>query len=353
MATLLLIAVNLGIGGYYLLRGPATPGADITSPVLAVSELHAKSLFFTPQARLYLIANTPQILVPEDSDEKSERSLDFARAMQDPVFFRQLDRRCHFDALLLCGDPATYRQLLKHLLETGDWTLTYLDHTSLIFQRPPAKQWMPADLDSLRKKFASRPVNEQVAFLAQLAGRLAAAMQYTQAKHCLDDALKLNPKSPDALTRLAIYYTHFGQWRQALEKAEAALAADTKYQPALMTAAQAQLAMRRFDAALKTSDRLMEIAPNDPDALFLHARISHEAHAYTREIAALQVLISQAELQHRSVTGLRIFLGQAHAANGEALPALEQFQKAAAAADLTADQKKDVEECVVRIKSRM
>ena len=33
------------------------------------------------------------------------------------------------------------RQLLEHLAGSADWTLTYLDHTSFIFLRAPAKAW--------------------------------------------------------------------------------------------------------------------------------------------------------------------------------------------------------------------
>jgi hypothetical protein len=352
-ATLLLIFVNLGIGGYFLLRRAPEARPELATPVLAIETLKAKSLYFTQQARAFLVARVPGMLATDDRDGQSGRSIEFVQAAQDPVLWRKLDRQYRFDTILLTGDPATYRPLLKHLLDTGDWTLTYLDHTSLIFQRPPATPWMPADLDALQKKFASYPVDDRVAFLVQLAGKLSAATQLTLAKHSLDEALLLNPKSPDTLTQLALYHAHFGQWKQALEKSDAALAASKNYQPALMTRAQALLVMRRFDEALKVSDHLMEVAPNDPEVLFLHARISHEAHAYSREIAALEVLIAQAEQQKHSVSGFRIYLGQAHAACGAALPALEQFQKALAAGDLSQEQKDFVNECIERIKSRM
>lgn len=353
LATVVLILVNLGFGAYFLFHKPAEAGPEITTPVLAIETLRSHCLYFTPQARACLLEYTPQMLAPGDRDEKSERSVSFAQAAQDPVLWRQLDRKYRFDSILLCGDPATYRPLLRHLIDRGDWTLTYVDHTSLIFQRPPATPWVPSNLDALRKKFESRTAEERVAFLVQLAGRLSGVMQLTLAKHCLDDALKLNPNSPDALTQLALYYTHFGQWKQALEKADAALAVNKNYRPALVIRAQGLLYMRKFDDALKVSDRLMELAPNDPEILFLHAKVAHEAHAYSREIAALQVLIDQAEHRNQSTTGLHIFLGQAYAASGDAVSSLQQFQTALAAGDLSREQKKELEECVGRIKSRM
>ena len=352
-ATLLLIAVNLAIGGYFLLRKPAKISPEIATPMIAVERLQAKSLYFTPQARACLIADAPQILSPDDKDAQSERSIAFAQAAQNPGLWRRLDRQYHFDTILLSGDPATYYPLLQHLLESGDWTLTYLDHTSLIFQRPPAKPWMPANMETLRRKFNAYPVRDQVIFLSQLAGKLSAVTQFTQAKHCIDDAMKLDPKSPEAQTELALYHAHFSQWKEVLAITDAVLAKNKNYRPALETRAQALLATKRFEEALKASDHLMELAPKDPSVLFLHAKIAHENHAYSREVSALQSLIEQTLKLNRSVSGFRIYLGQAFEANGAALPALEQFQGALNAGDLSPEQKKFVRESIERIKSRM
>ena len=351
-ATILLILLNLGIGGYFLLQKSPEPSEEITTPILAVRALTSKVLYFTPAARSTLKANAPQLLTEEDKDENSERSRAFAQAMQDPTLWRKLDRKYRFDTILLSGDPTTYSPLSQHLLETADWTLTYLDQTSLIFQRPPATPWTPAKLETLEKKFAAAPTRDRVTFRVQLAGRLSAINQFNLAKHTLDEALKLNPKAPDALTQLALYYAHFGQWNQTLAKADAALATDKNYQPALMTRAQALIAMKRFNDALKVTDHIMELAPNDLEMLWLHATVSHRAHAYSREIAALKVLIDLAGQQNLPTSSYRIYLGQAHAANGTALPALEQFQKALAAGDLSPEEIKFANESIERIKSR-
>ena len=352
-ATLLLILVNLGIGGYSLLKKSSGPREEITTPLLAIRTLTAKSLYFTPQARSCLKANAPQMLTEDDKNEQSERSSAFTQALQNPVLWRKLDRQYHFDSILLCGDPVINGVLLKHLLDTGDWTLTYVDHTSLIFKRPPASPWASVDLDALQKKISSYPKADRITFQVQLAQQLSGINRYSLAKNSLEEALKLNPKSPETLTALAVYHAHFTQWNKALEEADAALAQDKKYQPAMVTRAQALLAMHRSDEAIKVTGHLMELAPKDMQILWLHAIVAHQAHDYTQEIAALKVLIDVAGQQQHATSGYRIYLGQAHAASGEALPALEQFQKALAAGDLSPEQTQFANEFIQRIKTRL
>ena len=355
IATLALVLANLGIVIYivFLPQHKSAASPEIVTPRIAIEALEAKTVYFTPQARACLLSQKPLLLTPEDKDEKSERSTSFARAAQDAALWRQLDHLYQFDGILLSGDPVTFQPLLSHLLETHDWTLTYLDHTSLIFKRTPAKAWTPADLESISKKFATLKTPDRVSFLIQAAGKLSAVTQYTLAKHYLDEAMQLDPKSPDTLTQLALYYAHFSQWNKVVETSDHALSIDRNNVPALTVKAQGLQAMRRYDEALKTSDHLVEVAANDPNVLFLHARIAHAAHAYSREIAALKTIISIIEPQQFSVSGYRIYLAQAHASNGDALPALEQFQKALAAGDLSPEQKAYVEESIQRIKSRM
>ena len=76
------------------------------------------------------------------------------QAVQNPKLFRQLDRQHRFDTLLLVGDPSQYRPLLEHLLEAKDWTLQYLDHTSLIYRRSAETPWKPDDFVAIRERLA-------------------------------------------------------------------------------------------------------------------------------------------------------------------------------------------------------
>ena len=83
------------------------------------------------------------------------------QAVENPKLFRQLDRQYRFDALLLIGDPSQYRQLLEHLLEANDWTLTYLDHAALIYKRGGSgREWPNQILRELNQRMRINP-NDQ------------------------------------------------------------------------------------------------------------------------------------------------------------------------------------------------
>jgi len=79
-----------------------------------------------------------------------------------------------FDALLLVGDPSEYKPLLDHLVETKDWTLRYVDHTSMVFRRDSGKAWEIADFAPVRARFAKGRERDLAEVLAQTAIRLLA-----------------------------------------------------------------------------------------------------------------------------------------------------------------------------------
>jgi tetratricopeptide (TPR) repeat protein len=279
-----------------------------------------------------------------------DREKDFAPAAQNPRLFRQLDRVYHFDALLLTGDPSLFRPLLKHLLETKDWTLAYLDQTALGFRRAPAREWTPDDLKPLREKFAAADKATRVLFLSGLASRLMAIDRTADALDALEDALKLDPQSAEALTQRGIYKMRFAMWTDALDAAAAALHSRKDYPPALAIRAQALYALRKFGEAFGASQKLLALAPDDPQTLFLHARIAHEAHAYDSEVAALRHLVELAEKAGQSTSGYRIYLGQALAKRDDRDEALAEFQKAIDAGDLSDEQTDFARETIRHIK---
>lgn len=323
-------------------RTPPPRDPSLTTPQLAIAALTGHSLFYTPAAHDGLREWRPDLL--NTADERA-----FVHAAQNPAQWRQLDRRLHFEKVLLCGDPATFRPLLRHLLETRDFTLTYLDHTSLIFARAPAPKWSPPMLDGVKQKFTGKSA---APFLVGLAGKLLAVGRLPEAKGCLGDALALDGDSPDAHTQLALYHAQLQQWPAAQAECERALAIEKNFVPALQAKAQILCGGGRFNEALEISQRVAEANPRDPAALFLHAKIAHEAHAFQREIAALKQLVALAERAGAPVSGYRIYLAQAYAAHSEAAPALAQFEAALTAGDLSAEQRKFVDEAITRIKSR-
>lgn len=347
LATFVLVFLNLLAAVVYLTRAPkqARPAnPELTEPRRAVETLSdARKLYFTPAAKTELQARRADLL-PAEADERA-----FTRAAQDPALFRQLDRRIHFDAALLCGDPAAYRPLLRHLIESPDWVLTRLDSATLVFRRAPAAAWDESALAGEAEKFTGA---DRAAFYTVAAGKLLAIGRPGPAKECLDKALALDRKSPGAWTQLAVYNGQIGRWTDALANVQEALSLDENFPPALAARAEILFGAKRFSEALESSRRLMEETPNDPAALFLHAKIAHEARNFTQEAEALKRLIALAEKQQQPAAGYRIFLGQAYAHEGSAQPALEQFEKAAASDDLTPEQREFVRDCVARIKDR-
>ena len=60
--------------------------------------------------------------------------------------------------LLLLAQPPVFvpeTVSLDHLLETQDWKLTYLDHTSLVFRRDTTEAWQPERLQALRQRLVT------------------------------------------------------------------------------------------------------------------------------------------------------------------------------------------------------
>ena len=92
--------------------------------------------------------------------------------------------------------------------------------------------------------------------------------------------------------------------------------------------------------------------PDDPNVLFKHGQIAHEAHAYKAEIRVLEKLIALAESERRSTTGYRLYLAQAYMAAGQGKPAIDNFTRVLADPELPADQRKFSTESIERIKSR-
>jgi tetratricopeptide (TPR) repeat protein len=354
--TLIFIIANLALGAWFFLRGGSDSGkvdADLRSPRMAIEALGGGTIFFNEIARPFLIERKGGELSEEERNPRSQRSKAYAAALSDPDLWRKIDRRYHFDAVLLSGDPAAYRPLLRHLIASTDWRLTYLDHSSYVFRRAPAEVWRIAMLDTVRARFEKASAAQQGDFLSQVAGKLSAIDQLTAAKRCLDEALKIDPRAPDAWTQLAAYHAHFSQWPDALTKADKALEIDPNFIPAMASKAQILVAMRRTDDAFAVAERIYRAAPKDPAMLFLVAKVAHAAHAYWREVEALHRLIALAEKNGQPVSGYRIYLAQAYAAQGEATPAVEHFEKALEDSSLSEEQRAFVRESIEQIKSRV
>jgi tetratricopeptide (TPR) repeat protein len=335
---------------FFALRSSRKQNPQLTAPTLAISSLAAKSLYFNGPARPWLLAQRPDLLTEDDRNERSDRSRGLVQAVQNPQLFRQLDRRYRFDTLLLVGDPSLYRPLLEHLLEAKDWTLTYLDHTSLVYRRAASREWQPADLDALKTNFPAP--HDRALFLAQAAVKLLAIRRGADGNACLDQAQALDEKIPEVWNGLAIYRMSRGEWTPAMTNVDHALRLDADFLPAVATKTQILYSTKKFSAAYDLSTRLIEAYPDDPGLLFYHAKICHEAHAYTAEIRTLKRLIERADAETRPTTGYRLYLAQAYAADEQAQPSIEEFKRVLADQEISPAQRQFAEETLAQIKSR-
>ncbi|PYL77211.1 MAG: hypothetical protein DMF26_04770 [Verrucomicrobia bacterium] len=83
----------------------------------------------------------------------------------------------------------------------------------------------------------------------------------------------LLPGSSDVPGALALIARRQGHWDQSVAYWEQTLALDPRNTQWLATAAETYGMLRQFPAALKTYDRVLDIVPNDPDAVASEARI--------------------------------------------------------------------------------
>jgi len=273
---------------------------------------------------------TPKLALEAIRPELRERPL-FSTSDQEltpfPQAWRALDRKERFGSVLLAGDPARFRPLLDHLRRAHDFTLTRVDPTSYFFERNPTKTevWTTASIPSVLEAY---PAKEQQLARVQLAHRLIYLDELPAAKALLDEVLKQTPESPEAWTQMAAWHGSAGQWSAALHAANRALAAKRNYRPAQVAKAQALEAQGQFDDALILTRALYAATPDDPQILFLYAKVAHSAHAYQEEILVMKSLIALLQKHAQPVGNWQIFLGQAHSAVGETRQAAEQFQAA-------------------------
>jgi tetratricopeptide (TPR) repeat protein len=347
-----LLALALAAAAVFWRPSPKSGNPLLTTPTLALEALQAKTLYFNGAAQPWLLKQRPDLLAEEDHSDNSERTRSFSQAVLNPKLFRQLDRRYRFDALLLTGDPSQYQPLLEHLLTMKDWTLRYVDSTSLVFRRGTGKAWSLADLDPVRARFANAPPGDRAIFLAQTGAKLVAAQQLEAAKQLLDEALGLDDRLPDAWAGLATYHTARGDWRDALNDVNRALSLDGDFLPALSAKTLLLYGSKQYSAAYELSSKLVSKLPDDPNILFYHAKIAHEAGAYKAEIEALLTLIARAEAEDRPVSGYQIYLGQAYAKVGQASRSIDQFMLALDDPDLTDEERSLIMDNIMRIKKK-
>jgi hypothetical protein len=327
----ILFVAGCGYALWFALRPPEPPSPELSTPAVCLSALPATPvgpLFFNLGALPFLkgdwekwgAAYGASTQVPE------ELAVQFDSCTRAPQSWRVLDRKWHFGAVLLSGDPTNFRPLLEHLRSSPDWTLTQIDPTSYLFQRSPARAWSRENLRSVLEVFAGHSIKEQHEARIQLAHRLLFIAEIPASQILLDEVLKADPDSMMAWTEMASAHGMLGQWKESTEAAERALNIDPHYRPALIAQANAFYAMGRFDKALLITRILYVEMPGDGQILLLHAKVAHAAHAYQEEIEVLQTMITAAQGASQPVGLLQIYLGQAYAGLGDGGAAYEHLK---------------------------
>ncbi len=331
---LAIVLIALG-GGYWLnsmILPPEQASPELQTPKLSMEQLdpglRSKPLFFTLPAVPYIKEQWQQwsgafglpVPLPEEIAVQCDATL------QSPADWRALDRKWHFGALLLAGDPAGFRPLLDHLRNSPDWKLTRLDPTSFVFERSPARAWTPADVAKVLAVFQTHSLGEQKSARTSTAHRLVYLGEMEEAQKLLKEALQMDAKYKEAWTELAQLHGMQHHWQEALVTAERALEFDGRYRPAQKVQAHAYYALGQYGKALEVTRVLYEAAPADAPTLMLHAKVAHAAHVYMEEIEILQRMISLLQGYSQPVGAWQIYLGQAYSATGNTFMAADQFK---------------------------
>ncbi len=327
---------------------PASP--ELSTPKLALAILEAKSLYFNGPAHPWLVALRPDLLASERSEAKSERLRSFAQAVQDWALFRQLDRQHHFDALLLVGEPRQYQPLLDHLLESKDWALSYVDHTSVIFRRGQLSSWQPAALSIIEETFLGS--EERADFLGLAASKMLSLRMTDVARNLLDRADRLGGESLEVLCTRADYHMNRAEWARSLALTDRILSRNPGHLGALATRSWGLFATQRYEEALMASRKLIKAYPEHSHLLFWHARIAHQRGAFDEEIEVLTRLIQVAKDAGSPTAEYRMYLAQAYGEKSEAKAAIEQLVMALREGGLPEKQLKYAQDLLSRIRSR-
>jgi tetratricopeptide (TPR) repeat protein len=327
---------------------PASP--ELSTPKLALVDLQAQSLYFNGSAHPWLVALRPDLLAPERTERAAERLRAFAQAVQDPALFRKLDRQHHFDVLLLLGEPRQYQPLLDHLLESKDWALSYVDHTSVIFRRGRLSDWRPAALSAIEQAFI-RP-GERADFLGLAASKMLSLRMTDAARDLLKRADRLGGESVEVLCTWADYHMNRAEWARSLALTDRILSRNPGHLGALATRSWVLFVTKRYEESLMASRKLIEAYPQHSHLLFSHAKIAHQRGAFDEEIEVLIRLIRVAQEAGSPTAEYRMYLAQAYAEKSEAKDAIDQLVMALSEGGLPEKQLKYTQELLARIRSR-
>jgi TolB-like protein/Tfp pilus assembly protein PilF len=134
--------------------------------------------------------------------------------------------------------------------------------------------------------------NSPETLLAQAYYQYWVLRDYELAKTTFRRVRELAPGSSEVPGALALIARRQGQWDKSVAYWEQTLALDPRNTQWLANAAETYAWLRQFPAALKTYDRLLDIVPNDPNAIASEARV-YQAEGNLEQAGKLLAGINQ------------------------------------------------------------
>lgn len=264
---------------------------------------------------------------------------DWHRLAGDPVLWRRAISGERPGAVVLAGPREEFRPLLWHLLESPDWVLARVTPGAFVFlpsgwglvgTRMDSGVWPEAAPEGLTG-------GQRGVFWARMGAQAAAAREYGLARRYFDRAVEAAPQHPLALVMRASFFAERGDWLEAAHDARRLVRERPNFVAAWKVLAQAELALGGRAAAFDAARRLMELAPQDTQALFVAARCFSEANAPEYELEALGRLIALSRRRGLPVGNYELYLGQALARRGFREQAAEALRRALESGELTGE----------------
>src|SRR5882724_7979486 len=128
--------------------------------------------------------------------------------------------------------------------------------------------------------------NSPETLLAQAYYQYWVQRDYELAKATFGRVRELLPGSSDVPAALALIARRQGRWDESVAYWEQTLVLDPRNTEWLASAAETYAMLRRFPAALKTYDRVLDIVPNDPNTVAFEAKI-YQAEGHLEQAGKL------------------------------------------------------------------
>ncbi|MDD5198634.1 MAG: hypothetical protein PHC88_02440 [Terrimicrobiaceae bacterium] len=301
-----------------------------------------KNIFANPRAQPALRGRS-LALAPATGED--------AAAVQSPTLWRKLDRARRFDAVLLAGPVGEFLPLLTHLAASPDFHLVRADNWGALFIREPSAPYTPPEVNSISKDFPN--ANDRGIYLSQMALTLDAIGEVSAARAYSTAAINCAPRQPVVHIAAAALALSHKEYPRAVQHAGRALELHPHDPAALEVEARALAAAGAVEEAWVVANELKaRAAPDDLNALFLHARLANAAHAYGAEQDSLERLVHLAEERKLPASDYRVYLGQCYARQGLARPALDQLDLASKDPNLTAKERADLDTAIETVRKR-